>query len=145
MMRLWHESEAASGNARHQVRTITKSAFLALSEQERGRLLEDFLLVKDTNVPREFFPPFVKLHSSLCSKSQTFAFPDQLQSPPWALHPTLLAGQRPLCECHLPIRRRLADGELKANYGEFVAIQALHAWRPSHVQIRCFPGTWLHA
>lgn len=56
MVSLWRRSEAASGNARLNPRAITKSAFLALSEEDRGRLLEEFLIVKDTDVLPEFIP-----------------------------------------------------------------------------------------
>ena len=41
------------------MRGITKSAFLALSEEERGRLLGDFLVIKDTDVSSEFLPESV--------------------------------------------------------------------------------------
>jgi hypothetical protein len=59
MVKLWHESERVSGATRPPIRAITKPTFLALTEEERGRLLEDFIVVKDTGTPSEFFPSFV--------------------------------------------------------------------------------------
>jgi hypothetical protein len=59
MLKLWRESEQASGIARPQMRVITKSAFLELSEEERGCLLEDFIVIKDTNASPDFLPEFV--------------------------------------------------------------------------------------
>ena len=64
MVQLWKESEQASGNTHHQIWAITKSAFLVLSEEERGGLLDDFLIVKDTNVPPECLPQSVKILSA---------------------------------------------------------------------------------
>jgi hypothetical protein len=58
MVKMWRESEQA-GIARPMMRGITKSAFLALSEEERGRLLGDFLVIKDTDVSSEFLPESV--------------------------------------------------------------------------------------
>lgn len=55
MVRLWSESEA-SDMSRPNVRVITKSDFLGLSEEDRGGLLGDFLIIKDTSVSSEFFP-----------------------------------------------------------------------------------------
>ena len=43
---------------------ITKSAFLVLSEEERGGLLDDFLIVKDTNVLPECLLQSVKILSA---------------------------------------------------------------------------------
>ena len=60
MVTLWHQSEQASSASCRQIQAITKSAFLGLSEEERGHLLEDFLIVKDTNVRPEFYPQYVK-------------------------------------------------------------------------------------
>jgi hypothetical protein len=55
MVELWHQSEE-SDMGHPNVRVISKSDFLALSEEDRGELLDDFIIVKDTNVPSEFFP-----------------------------------------------------------------------------------------
>lgn len=56
MLELWRQSKGELDMSRPNVRTITKSAFLALSGEELGELLEDFLLVKDTDVSAEFLP-----------------------------------------------------------------------------------------
>jgi len=58
MIKMWRESEQA-GVGRPLMRGITLSAFLELSEEERGRLLGDFLVIKDTNVSSEFLPESV--------------------------------------------------------------------------------------
>jgi len=42
--------------SRPNVRVISKSNFLALSEEDRGELLDNFIVIKDLNVPSEFFP-----------------------------------------------------------------------------------------
>jgi hypothetical protein len=59
MLKLWCESEQALGIACPQMQVITKSAFLELSGEERGRLLEDFIVIKDTNASPDFLPEFV--------------------------------------------------------------------------------------
>ena len=66
MVQLWKESEQASGNTHHQIQAITKSAFLALSEEDKGSLLDDFdfLIVKDTNVLPECLPQSVTILSA---------------------------------------------------------------------------------
>lgn len=55
MVELLHQSEA-SDMSRPNVKVISKSDFLALSEEDRGELLDDFIIIKDTNVSSEFFP-----------------------------------------------------------------------------------------
>jgi len=56
MLELWRQSEQESGKTRPNVRVVSKADFLALSEQERGELLGDFIIIKDTNALSEFFP-----------------------------------------------------------------------------------------
>lgn len=56
MVELSCQSEDASDMSHLNVRVISKSDFLALSEEDRGELLADFIIVKDTNVSSEFFP-----------------------------------------------------------------------------------------
>ena len=80
MVSLWHQSGQASGTACPQIRAITKSVFLGLSEEERGGLLEDFLIVKDPNVGPEFYPQYVKVISTSHSRSLTSAFTDQFHN-----------------------------------------------------------------
>jgi hypothetical protein len=60
MVKLWQESKATvSAATRPLMRGITKSLFLSLSEEERGQLLQDFLIIKDMDVPPEFIPRLV--------------------------------------------------------------------------------------
>jgi len=63
MMELWKQSQRASGKYRTFVRVMTKSAFMALAEDERGRLLDDFIIVKDTDVLPHFLPRSVDIFS----------------------------------------------------------------------------------
>ena len=64
---VWHILDPVMGwvvTACHQIWAITKSAFLALSEEEWGGLLDDFLIVKDTNVLPECLPQSVTILSA---------------------------------------------------------------------------------
>jgi hypothetical protein len=63
MMDLLQQSKRASGDTRPPMRGMTKSAFLALSEEEQGHLMGEFIIIKDTDVPSEFYPPSVKCFS----------------------------------------------------------------------------------
>jgi hypothetical protein len=54
MLELWRQSE--KDPHRPSVGRITKSAFLALSEEQRGALLGDFLIIKDASISPEFLP-----------------------------------------------------------------------------------------
>ena len=54
MLELWRQNE--KDVCRPSVGRIMKSAFLALSEEQRSTLLEDFLIIKDTNISPEFLP-----------------------------------------------------------------------------------------
>ena len=56
MVKLWHESEQQSGLRRLPVQAVTQDAFFALSEEERGDLLQDFLIIKNTKVSPDFLP-----------------------------------------------------------------------------------------
>ena len=87
MVKLWRESEQASGITRPHIPAVTKSAFLGLSEEERGRLLGDFLIVKDTDVRPEFCPRYEKSLHFICSISLTTLFTDQLPPVPRAQSP----------------------------------------------------------
>jgi hypothetical protein len=61
MVKLWRQSEDASGTSRPNVRVISKADFLALSEEDRGEFLDDFVIVKDINVPSEFLPQLASI------------------------------------------------------------------------------------
>ena len=56
MVELLRQSEEASDISRPNVRVAAKSDFLALSEEDAGELLDDFIIIKDLNVSSEFFP-----------------------------------------------------------------------------------------
>ena len=68
MVELWHQSEEAPDMGRPNVRVITKSDFLALSEEDCGELLDDFIIIKDTNVSSKFFPQLALIfaHCVVC-------------------------------------------------------------------------------
>lgn len=60
MVELWEESNTAVSDAtRPLMRGVTKPVFMGLSEEERGSLLEDFLIIKDLETPVEFIPKLV--------------------------------------------------------------------------------------
>jgi hypothetical protein len=60
MLALWESSKAAvSDVGRPLMRSVSKALFTSLSEEERGLLLGDFLIIKDTDVPTQFIPELV--------------------------------------------------------------------------------------
>jgi hypothetical protein len=61
MVKLWHESEQQSGSIRPPVQAITRDVFFMLSDKQREYLLQDFLVIKDTNVSLDFLPQLVRL------------------------------------------------------------------------------------
>jgi hypothetical protein len=67
LVELWRQSEEASGMSRPNVKVISKSDFLALSEEDCGELLDDFIIVKDTNVSSEFLPRLASMALALRS------------------------------------------------------------------------------
>jgi hypothetical protein len=70
MVKLWRKSEQESGLHRHPVQAITRDNFFALSEEERGDLLQDFLIIKNTKASPDFLPQLVALIPALSSATQ---------------------------------------------------------------------------
>lgn len=68
MKSLWDESKEASPMTRAPIRAMTRDRFFALLEEERGKLLQNFLIIKDTSVSEDFLPQF---SVPICALSST--------------------------------------------------------------------------